>query len=136
MKYSPHSYQTYATEYIENHPIAAIFLDMGLGKTVTTLTAISHLLFDSFVHKVLVVAPLRVAKTTWADEIRKWDHLQNLHYSVAVGMEQERIAALKTSADIYIINRENVQWLVEESGVPFDFDMLVIDELLMLYNKT
>ena len=134
MKYSPHSYQTYATEYIENHPIAAIFLDMGLGKTVTTLTAISHLLFDSFVHKVLVVAPLRVAKTTWADEIRKWDHLQNLHYSVAVGMEQERIAALKTSADIYIINRENVQWLVEESGVPFDFDMLVIDELSSFKN--
>lgn len=135
MKYSPHSYQTYATEYIENHPIAAIFLDMGLGKTSITLTAINDLLFDSFeVHKVLVVAPLRVAKTTWADEIRKWDHLQNLRYSVAVGTEQERIAALKTSADIYIINRENVQWLIEESGTPFDFDMLVIDELSSFKN--
>lgn len=135
MKYSPHSYQTYATEYIENHPVAAIFLDMGLGKTSITLTAINDLLFDSFeVHKVLVVAPLRVAKTTWADEIRKWDHLQNLHYSVAVGTEQERIAALKTSADIYIINRENVQWLIEESSTPFDFDMLVIDELSSFRN--
>lgn len=135
MKYSPHSYQTYATEYIENHPIAAIFLDMGLGKTSITLTAINDLLFDSFeVHKVLVVAPLRVAKTTWADEIRKWDHLQNLRYSVAIGTERERIAALKTSADIYIINRENVQWLIEESGVPFDFDMLVIDELSSFKN--
>ncbi len=135
MKYSPHSYQTYATEYIENHPIAAIFLDMGLGKTSITLTAINDLLLDSFeVHKVLVVAPLRVAKTTWADEIRKWDHLQNLRYSVAVGTEQERIAALKTSADIYIINRENVQWLIEESGTPFDFDMLVIDELSSFKN--
>lgn len=135
MKYSPHSYQTYATEYIENHTIAAIFLDMGLGKTSITLTAINDLLFDSFeVHKVLVVAPLRVAKTTWTDEIRKWDHLQNLHYSVAVGTEQERIAALKTSADIYIINRENVQWLIEESSTPFDFDMLVIDELSSFKN--
>lgn len=135
MKYSPHSYQTYATEYIENHPIAAIFLDMGLGKTSITLTAINDLLLDSFeVHKVLVVAPLRVAKTTWADEIRKWDHLQNLRYSVAIGTEQERIAALKTSADIYIINRENVQWLIEESGTPFDFDMLVIDELSSFKN--
>ncbi len=135
MKYSPHSYQTYATEYIENHPIAAIFLDMGLGKTSITLTAINNLLFDSFeVHKALVVAPLRIAKTTWADEIRKWDHLQNLRYSVAVGTEQERIAALKTSADIYIINRENVQWLIEESGTPFDFDMLVIDELSSFKN--
>lgn len=83
---------------------------------------------------MLVVAPLRVAKTTWADEIRKWDHLQNLRYSVAVGTEQERIAALKTSADIYIINRENVQWLIEESGTPFDFDMLVIDELSSFKN--
>lgn len=135
MKYSPHSYQTYATEYIENHPIAAVFLDMGLGKTSITLTAINDLLFGSFeVHKVLVVAPLRVAKTTWADEIRKWDHLQNLRFSIAVGTEQERLAALKAPADIYIINRENVQWLVEESGIPFDFDMLVIDELSSFKN--
>lgn len=135
MKYSPHSYQTYATEYIENHPIAAVFLDMGLGKTSITLTAINDLLFGSFeVHKVLVVAPLRVAKTTWADEIRKWDHLQNLRFSIAVGTEQERLAALKAPADIYIINRENVQWLVEESGIPFDFDMLVIDELSSFQN--
>lgn len=135
MKYSPHSYQTYATEYIENNPIAAVFLDMGLGKTSITLTAINDLLFDHFeVHKVLVVAPLRVAKTTWADEIQKWDHLQNLRFSIAVGTEQERLAALETPADIYIINRENVQWLVEESNIPFDFDMLVIDELSSFKN--
>ncbi len=135
MKYSPHSYQTYATEYIEEHQISAVFLDMGLGKTSITLTAINDLLFDSFeVHKVLVVAPLRVAKTTWADEIQKWDHLQNLRFSIVVGTEQERLSALKTPADIYIINRENVQWLVEESSITFDFDMLVIDELSSLKN--
>ena len=136
MKYCPHSYQTYATEHIENNPIAAVFLDMGLGKTSITLTAINDLLFDSFkAHKVLVVAPLRVAKTTWADEIQKWDHLSGLRYSIAVGTEQERLAALKTPADIYIINRENVEWLVEKSGTILDYDMLVVDELSSLKNN-
>ncbi len=101
-----------------------------VDKTVTTLTAIYDLMFDSFeVRKVLIIAPLRVARDTWAAEIRKWEHLQGLTYSIAVGSEAERLSALKAKADLYIINRENVQWLIEESGQPFDYDMLVIDEL-------
>ena len=135
MKFIPHDYQKYAIEYIKNNPIAAVLLDMGLGKTVITLTAINDLLHDSFeVSKILIIAPLRVAKTTWSDEIKKWEHLHSLRYSVAVGTEKERLDALHTPADIYIINRENVQWLIERSGVPFDFDMLVIDELSSFKN--
>ena len=135
MKYSPHSYQRYATEFIKDTPACAIFLDMGLGKTSITLTALNDLLFDSFeVHKVLVIAPLRVARTTWSEEIEKWEHLKMLRYSVAVGTETDRLSALRKPADIYIINRENLGWLVEESGVPFDFDMLVIDELTSFKN--
>ena len=135
MKYNPHDYQRYAAEFIITHPISALLLDMGLGKTSITLTAINDLLFDSFeVHKVLVVAPLRVARDTWSAEIEKWEHLKNLRYSVVIGTAQERISALSTPADIYIINRENIQWLVEESGLPFDFDMAVIDELSSLKN--
>ena len=130
MKYQPHEYQRYAMEYIKSHPIAAVFLSMGLGKTSITLTAISDLLFEEFaIRKVLIVAPLRVAKTTWGEEIEKWDHLRKLTWSVAVGTEAERREALRRKADIYIINRENIPWLVEKSGIPFDFDMLVIDEL-------
>ena len=128
MKYLPHEYQRYATEYIKSHPIAAVFLSMGLGKTSITLSALMDLLFDEFkIHKVLIVAPLRVARTTWPEEIQKWDRLKMLTYSVAVGTEQERLQALSRKADIYIINRENVPWLVEKTY--FDFDMLVIDEL-------
>ena len=135
MKYEAHDYQTYATEYIETHPIAAVLLDMGLGKTSITLTAINDLLFDSFeVHRVLVIAPLRVARDTWAAEIEKWEHLHSLIYSVAVGTEAERKAALRKQADVYFINRENVQWLAEESGFSFDFDMVVIDELSSFKN--
>lgn len=135
MKYNPHDYQRYAAEFIITHPISALLLDMGLGKTSITLTAINGLLFDSFeIHKVLVVAPLRVARDTWGTEIEKWEHLENLRYSVVVGTAQERISALSTPADIYIINRENIQWLVEESGLPFDFDMAVIDELSSFKN--
>ena len=105
MRYKPHDYQAYAIDYIETHPIATVFLDMGLGKTSITLTAINDLLFDSFeVHRVLVIAPLRVARDTWAAEVDKWDHLQNLICSVAVGTEAERKAALMRPADIYIIN--------------------------------
>ena len=130
MKYNPHDYQSYATNFILEHPVAAIFLDMGLGKSVITLTAIHSLCLDSFeVSKVLVIAPLRVARDTWPAEIEKWDHLRGLTYSVAVGTEVERKAALQQDVCVYIINRENVQWLVEESGLPFDYDMVVIDEL-------
>ena len=130
MKYSPHKYQTYATNFILEHPISAVFFDMGLGKSVITLTAIFDLCLDSFlVRKVLVIAPLRVALDTWPSEIEKWDHLRGLTYSVAVGNEAQRKAALLQRASVYIINRENVGWLVESSGLPFDYDMVVIDEL-------
>lgn len=130
MKYEPHDYQKYVIRYILEHPVAAVFLDMGLGKTSITLTALQELLFDTFdVRKILVIAPLRVARNTWADEIEKWDHLGDIRYSVAVGTEAERLKALRQQADIYMINRENVEWLVERSGIPFDFDMVVVDEL-------
>lgn len=135
MRYEPHNYQTYATEYIESHPIAAVLLDMGLGKTSITLSAINNLLFDSFdVHKVLVIAPLRVARNTWSAEIEKWEHLSDLIYSVAVGSEKERMSALTSKADVYIINRENVQWMIESSGLPFDYDMVIVDELSSFKN--
>ena len=135
MRYSPHEYQRFATEYIETHPVAAVLLDMGLGKTSITLTALNNLLFDSFeVCRILVIAPLRVARNTWGAEIEKWDHLKGLKYSVAVGTETERMAALRKKADIYLINRENVQWLIAESSIPFDFDMVVVDELSSFKN--
>lgn len=130
MQYKPHKYQEFAKEHIINHPVAALFLDMGLGKTVITLTAIKELMYERFeIQKVLVIAPLRVARDTWPAEICKWDHLAGLTYAVAVGTQAERLAALRSKADIHIINRENVTWLVEESGLPFDYDMIVIDEL-------
>ena len=135
MKYEPHSYQKYATNFIERNSIAALLLDMGLGKTSITLTALNNLLFDYFdVHRVLVVAPLRVARTTWSDEIEKWDHLSNLTFAIAVGTEKERIAALGQKADITMINRENLQWLIEKSGQSFEYDMVVIDELSSFKN--
>ena len=135
MRYSPHEYQRFTTEYIEAHPVSAIFLDCGLGKTSITLTAVNDLMFDSFeIHRVLVVVPIRVASFSWPAEIEKWDHLVGLKYSVAVGTAAERLAALRRQADIYLINRENVQWLISESGIPFDFDMVVIDELSSFKN--
>ena len=130
MKFIPHDYQQYAIQFLTEHPVAALLLDMGLGKTVTTLTAINELLFDRFeIRRVLVIAPLRVARDTWSAEIEKWEHLKHLKYSVAVGTSAERRQALHARTDICILNRENIRWLVEESGIPFDFDMLVIDEL-------
>lgn len=135
MNFSPHNYQAYAINYIETHPIAAVLLDMGLGKTVISLTAIADLLFDSFeAHRILVVAPLRVARDTWPAEIAKWEHLQHLTYAVCVGTPKERRAALLTGADITIINRENLGWLIDSSGFVFDYDMVVIDELSSFKN--
>lgn len=130
MRFIPHNYQRFAIDYIKNNPIAAVLLDMGLGKTVITLTAINDLLFDSFeAHKILVIAPLRVARDTWPEELAKWEHMTDLRFSVAVGTEAERKAALRYQADIYIINRENVQWLIEDSGILWQWDMVVVDEL-------
>jgi SNF2 family DNA or RNA helicase len=130
MKYSPHNYQAYSTQFIIDHPVSAILLSCGLGKTVITLTAIQELMFDRFeVKKPLIIAPLRVCTSSWPEEIKKWDHLKTLTYSVATGSESERKQALRRKADLYIINRENVTWLVEKSGLPFDYDMVVLDEL-------
>lgn len=130
MRYDAHDYQKYATEFILTHPIAAVFLEMGLGKSVITLTALFALCLDQFlIRKVLVIAPLRVARDTWPSEIKKWDHLDGLLYSVVVGTEAERRAALMRKADVYIINRENVDWLITKSKIPFDFEMVIIDEL-------
>ena len=136
MNFKPYDYQKYAIDYIKTHPVAAVLLDMGLGKTVISLTAIFDLLFDSFqVHRVLVIAPLRVARDTWPSEIRKWEHLSGLTYAVAVGTARERKAALMQSADVTIINRENLGWLIEKSGIPFKYDMAVIDELSSFKNR-
>ena len=129
MKYVPHDYQAYATQFILDHPIAAVLLDMGLGKSVITLTAIHELCLERFeVRKVLVIAPLRVARDTWPTEIQKWNHLHDLTWAVAVGSPEERLRALRQNAMVTIINRENVPWLIE-CGEPFDYDMIVIDEL-------
>ena len=118
-----HYYQDFCVDFIKNHPAAAIFLDCGLGKTIITLIALSDLLFDSFeIRRVLVIAPLRVATISWPNEFNKWSCLESLKFSVAVGTEAERRVALIKPADIYIINRENVQWLIEESKLPFNFD--------------
>ena len=126
--YKPHDYQEYATGFIISHPACGLLLSMGLGKTIITLTALWQLLLDYFeVGRVLIIAPLRVAKDTWPKEIVKWDHLKGLTYSVVVGSEKERREALCRPAFVYIINRENVTWLIENGY--FHFDCVVIDEL-------
>ena len=130
MKYAPHNYQKFATDFIINHPVSAVLLEMGLGKSVISLSAINELMLDYFdVSRTLVIAPLRVANSTWPDEIKKWDHLKHLNYSVVIGSEKERLDALRKPAHIYLINRENVDWLITKSGVSWKFDMVVIDEL-------
>ena len=138
MKFIPHDYQRFCIDYIKSHPVSALFLDMGLGKTVITLTAINDLIFDELkVSKVLVIAPLRVARDTWAAEKEKWDHLKDLDISVIVGNLKTRKAAVSASAQMYIINRETVKWLVEyydKNGLQWDFDCVVIDELSSFKN--
>ena len=128
MQYKAHDYQAYASEFILTHPACALLLDLGLGKTIITLTALWELLFDRFeVGRVLIIAPKRVASGTWPQEIAKWDHLSGMTYSVVVGNEKQRREALMKPAFVYITNRENVVWLIENGY--FNFDMLVIDEL-------
>lgn len=129
MNYNPYDYQQYATNFIVAHKEAVLLLDVGLGKTVITLTAIKELLDRKEAKRILVIAPLRVAKITWSDEIKKWDHLTDLAYSVVVGTEKQRLKALEKDANIYIINRESVEWLIHKSYKKFNYDMLVIDEL-------
>ncbi|ARU45719.1 DEAD/DEAH box helicase [Corynebacterium silvaticum] len=135
MHYQPHNYQTQATRFIETHPQAAILLGMGLGKTVITLTAIWNLLLDSFqARRVLIIAPLRVARDTWPAEARKWDHLAGLTIAIAVGTKTERLDALARDAMVTVINRENVPWLVKQFDGTWPFDMVVIDELSSFKN--
>lgn len=128
MKYEPHNYQQFATDFILEHPISCLMLDMGLGKTVITLTALWQLALDSFdVSRILVIAPKRVAEDTWPKELSKWEHLSGLDATLVMGTQAEREAALRQRTFLYIINRENVSWLV--ANHPWDFDMVVIDEL-------
>jgi len=138
MKFIPHRYQEYAISFIETHKEAMLLLDMGLGKTVISLTAILNLMFDRFeVKKTLVIAPLRVAKTVWPEEKNQWDHTHFLRMSVITGSAKQRKEALRTPADVYVINRENVKWLIssfEDAKIPWPFDMVVIDELSSFKN--
>ncbi|HEL2028756.1 TPA: DEAD/DEAH box helicase [Streptococcus suis] len=130
MKLTLHNYQVVAKDFIMGHPYAAVILDMGMGKTATTLSAVNELMFDRFeVTKVLVIAPLRVANTVWSDEIEQWSELRHLRYSKIVGTPKQRKVALQKDADIYIVNRENLPWLVEQCSPYFKWDMVVIDEL-------
>lgn len=130
MKFKPHQYQEHAIQHILDKPAAGLFLDMGMGKTVSTLTAVADLLHDSFeVAKVLVIAPLRVAEDTWSRETEKWDHTKYLKVAKVLGSANKRVEALKTPADVYVINRENVEWLVSHYKKKWPFDMVVIDEL-------
>ncbi|MGQ7659303.1 SNF2-related protein [Streptococcus suis] len=130
MKLTLHNYQVVAKDFIIGHPNAAVILDMGMGKTATTLSAVKELMFDRFeVTKVLVIAPLRVANTVWSDEIEQWAELRHLRYSKIVGTPKQRKVALQKDADIYIVNRENLPWLVEQCSPYFKWDMVVIDEL-------
>lgn len=135
MKFKAHDYQETAKNFILENPAAGLFLDMGMGKSVTTLTAIDDLMNDYLeIYKVLVIAPKRVAEDTWSREIDKWQHLRHLEISKILGTEKQRHEGLRAKADIYIINRENVVWLVNTLGLKWDFDMLVIDELSSFKN--
>lgn len=135
MKYNPHPYQQHATEHILSNTGCGLFLEMGLGKTVSTLTAIDQLINENLeVNKVLVIAPKRVAEDTWINEVNKWDHLKHLKLSLVLGTERQRKEALLTKADIYVINRENVAWLIGFYGNAFPYDMVVIDELSSFKN--
>lgn len=137
MHYTPHNYQQQATRFIEDHREAAVLLGMGLGKTVITLTAIWNLLLDSFqARRVLVIAPLRVARDTWPAEVTKWEHLDGLTVAVAVGSKQQRLNAIAQGAMVTIINRENIPWLVKHLGQTWDYDMVIIDELSSFKSHT
>lgn len=129
MQFTPHAYQDYCIQRMIQDPYLGAFLDMGLGKTAITLTAFNDLKYNRFeVAKLLVIAPKRVAEGTWSREAAKWDHLKHLRMSLALGSEKQRIRALNTPADVYIINRENVCWLVEYYRNAWPFDMVAVDE--------
>lgn len=127
--YNPYPYQRYAQNMIIEKPAIGLFLEMGLGKTVITLTALNELKFCRWaINKVLIIAPKKVAEDTWQTEAKKWQHLQHLRVVGVLGTATQRVAALETTADIYVINRENTQWLVEQFGSRWPFDTVVLDE--------
>lgn len=129
MKFEPHNYQQYCIERMLTEKSLGLFLDMGLGKTAITLTAINDLKYNRFeVDRVLVIAPKKVAEATWGKETLKWDHLQMLRVITVLGSQVQRLRALNTAADVYVINRENVPWLVEHYRNAWPFDMVVVDE--------
>nr|DAD68402.1 MAG TPA: Chromatin remodeling complex ATPase [Siphoviridae sp. ctTic26] len=135
MKFKPHNYQKYCIDKVINTEKVGLLLDMGLGKTIITLTAIDELKLNLFeINKVLVVAPKKVAESTWFREAEKWDHLKLLKFSAVLGSEKKRINALNTPADIYVINRENIPWLVDYYRNDWPFDMVVIDEFSSFKN--
>lgn len=125
-----HNYQRVCVQHIIDHPFCGVFLDMGLGKTISTLTAINELKYDYCeINTVLVIAPKRVAETVWEEEAKSWDHTRHLKFSKIIGTEKQRLAALKANADVYVISRDNVSWLCSLYAARLPFDMLVIDEL-------
>lgn len=129
MKFIPHDYQRYAISRIVSDPAVGLFLDMGLGKTVITLTAVYDLKFQRWsISRCLVVAPKKVAEATWSQEAKKWDHLQDLRIIPVLGSATARIRALNTPGDVWVINRENIPWLVEYYRNGWPFDMVVLDE--------
>lgn len=135
MKFNPHDYQRYTIQFIIDHPESAIFLGMGMGKTISTLTAINDLIRNRFeTRRVLVIAPIRVARDTWPAEIHKWDHLAGLTVSPIIGTTKQREAATRRQADIYTIGRENIPWLVKHHGNRWPYDMVIIDELSSFKN--
>lgn len=123
-----HAYQRQAIEFTTGRPKCALWLDMGLGKTVSTLTALSDLIDDFAINKTLIIAPKRVAQSVWPAEVEKWEHLKHLRVSVALGTPKQRLKALDAEADLYVINRENVAWLKKHFGTKWPFDCIVIDE--------
>lgn len=134
MKYIAHDYQTRAIDWCLNHPRCGLFLPMGAGKTVITLSAVSKLKQKGDVNKILIIAPIRVARTTWPAEIDKWDHTKSLTYSLIDGDAKKRTRALEQDSDIYIIGKEQVVWLCEALGKRWPFDMVVVDELSTFKN--
>lgn len=130
MKYEPRKHQQIGEDWLAEHPRTALFWEMGLGKTSTTLTVLNRMIYEEFsLNKVLVIAPKTVAEDTWSRESAKWDHLNHLRISKVLGTQKQREKAMAADADIYVINRENVQWLVENYGAKWPFDAIVIDEL-------
>ena len=136
MRYEPHPYQAYAISRVISDPFVALFLEPGLGKTVITLTAIQELKFHRWaVSRPLVVAPKKVAEATWASEAAKWDHLQGMKVIPILGTEKQRINALYASGDVWVVNRENVPWLVDYCRNDWPFDMVVLDESTSFKNS-